>query len=307
MRTKLKKELCVALILGLLIGIIPSMQVFAGGRTPNDDWVRPYIVISTSSDDSTYIYSEEPLFKTGKVKGISYDKKKKVLTIKNYKNPKAELKFNSMGEDIKIKVVGKNTLGQIYAKGHKTGSVLTITGTGTLELNKDRSLSGSIYIDAEEEKGALIIDKQVTLKAYAGSFGCVFVDSTTVSNEKDVIRLKSKKKINNIEKQKFYHVVREPYWLHMTYEDGSDEWIAASAWVANKKEDDGDDSKYLAYQMQNGDWCVFKDIDVIFNGYPEAEFFINEHNGQDSLFNFSADGYRYGYLQKDDLIVKGKK
>lgn len=305
MKRRVKHDLCMIMILGLLLALIPDVQAFAVGRTPKDESYSPYICVYDSESNSyKYIYIEESSGKTEKVKGITYSKKTRTLTLNKYNCPNNILYFNSMGTDIKIKVIGTNSISSIIAFGYKNGIGLSFTGKGTLVINKESKQDYAILVNAEEREGIIAIDESVTIKAYAGAKGSIKIHDTNLSKQKNVIILKNRKALKKVETKKWDNYVNEAYWLYARYPDGTREWIPANAYVVTKP---NDDTKYLTYRMPDGDWFIFKDISVDFNGYPEADFVENVGDGQDTEYEQILNGNTYSYTYTKDFILKAKK
>ena len=139
-------------------------------------------------------------FKT--LKGMSYNKKSNTLTLKNVKAPTYTLSLRGMGTGFKIKLVGKNSLAGIeseYAtkynsKGEFAGqypSSLTITGTGSLELNKNKYNYAAISLSAYGTASKIVIDKKANLKLYAyGTSNVITASSTTQKKASAAVTIK---------------------------------------------------------------------------------------------------------------------
>ncbi len=65
-------------------------------------------------------------------KGMSYNKKTNTLTLSNFSGDYLDL--NEMGEDFKIKLVGKNKLLALTVWGNHYGGRVTFTGKGSLDI-----------------------------------------------------------------------------------------------------------------------------------------------------------------------------
>ena len=121
--------------------------------------------ISFSDDyDSFYIYDSGNITNNDS-KGVTYDLSSNTLTIKNF-NGNYELNISEMGEDFKINVVGNNDFTGIYVEGYSYKTNMTITGNGTLILNKEKTEDHPVPI-VSNNKSKLIFEDTVSLKLYA--------------------------------------------------------------------------------------------------------------------------------------------
>ncbi len=140
--------------------------------------------------DIGYVYpkefaSEYPL----NSKKITYDKKSNTLTLNGYKTENC-LVLNAMGDDFKIKLVGKNELGSIASYDSLWGGSVTLTGSGTLEVNKKKSYGSAVEIDVSgTQNGFFKAEKSVGLKLYAFSknYNSLVVSGTKQDDKSKVI------------------------------------------------------------------------------------------------------------------------
>ena len=145
-------------------------------------------------------------------RGMSYNKATNTLTLNGCDNPYGRLNAYGMGDDFKINVVGVNALAAIEisdgtdkydeAKGEwqrvHQGASLTIAGTGTLNVNKQKTLSyvpvqlSSEYYGADIENNVLKdnggdpikleVASTANFNVYSdGSCGCIWIGDTTLS------------------------------------------------------------------------------------------------------------------------------
>lgn len=156
--------------------IFPYTEVLAKNG-PNNANTSAAFIMADNSD--TYIYSHSGKNLT-KVKGLSYDKKTNTLTMKDYSGKYIET--NEMGDDFKIKVVGKCKLEYILVWGYGYGGGLTFTGTGTLNIsNNTKNYYGDgILLLCEGAKSQLKVQKGVTIniKVKQSNAQAVFVNAT---------------------------------------------------------------------------------------------------------------------------------
>lgn len=99
--------------------------------------------------------------------GISYDIDSNTLFLKNASADGLAFSANVMGDDFKINVSGICSIGRITVYGDGYGGNLTITGTGTLTVNKNKVYQSAITMSAEETAGKLTFSKDVKVNLYA--------------------------------------------------------------------------------------------------------------------------------------------
>ncbi len=118
---------------------------------------------------------------------VTYDKTSNTLTLNNYKSDDL-LVLNAMGDDFKIKLIGTNEVGSIATYDSLWGGSITLTGTGSLELNKNRTFHSGLNIDVSGTKyGFFKAEKTVGFKTYGYSskYPSMFLTGTsTAENEK---------------------------------------------------------------------------------------------------------------------------
>ena len=115
------------------------------------------------------------------VKGVTYDLETNTLTLDNFRRPDVYLSVTMMGDDFTIRVIGSCELKEIEISsvtyyGEKDeplqwGGSATITGTGTLTVNKEKSkdVLWGISLWAEGSDARLNISKTVSLNVYGDS------------------------------------------------------------------------------------------------------------------------------------------
>mgnify|MGYP004533636013 FL=1 len=141
----------------LVIALFTTMAgvtVFAANNGPYEEAGSPAFIIFYGENENVQIYTANKNIKTGTIKGVSYDRKTNTLTLNNVSKLYG-ISANMMGEDFKIAVKGTNSLMGIMVWGDGYGSNLTITGDGTLILNKDKKVDAAIDVRAELTKGLL--------------------------------------------------------------------------------------------------------------------------------------------------------
>ena len=109
--------------------------------------------------------------------GARYDYSSNTLYLNNFRGG-GGLNVNWMGNGFKIVVTGDCELDFLLSWGFMWGGSVTITGDGTLTVNKGLNSAAGILIRAENSESCLMIDKDVTVDAY-GKEAAVYIMDTT--------------------------------------------------------------------------------------------------------------------------------
>lgn len=159
------------------------------GFTRFGDWEAMYL----GSDKNT----------TAKFEKFKYNKKNNTLTLDNIgTDEEYYLEMYDMGDDFKINVKGKNSLGYIALYSDvKDRMNLTITGTGTLTVNPSGSYGAAIHGFADGKSNTKItIDNTVNLNLYGGENifenkkeKVIEITGAKSSKQSDVFRIGGKK------------------------------------------------------------------------------------------------------------------
>ena len=198
------------LLVTALFTTMAGVTTFAANNGPYEEAGSPAFITFYSEKENVQIYSANKNNKTGTIKGVSFDRKTNTLTLNNVSKLYG-ISANMMGEDFKIAVKGTNSLMGIMVWGDGYGSNLTITGDGTLILNKDKKVDAAIDVRAESTKGLLKIEKNVTLEMYAGKGNSVIQSiGTTNDNTKQAIQIEGKTSSNlNVKQVKEKYTINE--------------------------------------------------------------------------------------------------
>lgn len=166
MKKRIVKLLSGVMLAAMLVTSVPSATLFAANK-PNKAWAS-IDCTNMATDEWSQLWNvfDGDITKT---KGMSYDKAKNTLTLNNVKNPDLHIELCEMGDDFKIKVVGKNELQSINSEGGSHGGSIKITGTGTLTVNKNRKADNAIRVYGRVIKSNLKVDEGVVLNLYKGS------------------------------------------------------------------------------------------------------------------------------------------
>ncbi|MBP5303370.1 MAG: hypothetical protein J6Z00_00530 [Clostridia bacterium] len=202
----MKRVLVVLFSLAMMISMMSIVSLSAsaastkGPSGSGDDYVYYYDGESTSGTlYNGYGGNNTPL------SNVSYNKSTNTLTFNNANYPNIAWEINEMGTDFSINLIGKNSFKKIVIWGFGYGGSLRIKGTGSLELNKTKTVnSDALSLEAEDSPSTLVVDPTVTLSVFVGEpdgTSVTVYDTQTQKNmtlpaaKKDNIETKSKKKI----------------------------------------------------------------------------------------------------------------
>ena len=111
------------------------------------------------------------------VPGVTYDPATNTLTLDHYSGP--VLNVNLMGNGFTIRLIGDNYLDRLLVWGFYYGGSVTITGSGSLTVNRDLEFPVGIDLRAEFSQSCLMLDSGVRVEAY-GTEMAVVVQATAM-------------------------------------------------------------------------------------------------------------------------------
>ena len=155
---KQKILISICLVFAILTSVISPVMA-ENGPAEKDSFIC--FIDYAGDNDIKMIYSEGEIDNTV-MEGATYDKTTNTLTLDNVKT-RYVLWADFMGEDLNINLVGDNQIGGIGADSRQYNTYITITGNGSLIVNKDKYEQEAFYFLG----GKIIVDESVTLKAYA--------------------------------------------------------------------------------------------------------------------------------------------
>lgn len=109
--------------------------------------------------------------------GASYDASTNTLTLTDCTAD--ILDVNLMGNGFTIELVGDNSIDHLIVWGYYYGGSVTFTGTGTLTINRDRTNSAGLTMNAEWSPTAVFVDSGVDITIY-GADAAILICSTTM-------------------------------------------------------------------------------------------------------------------------------
>ncbi len=163
-----KKILAILLCAVMVMGILPVYAFAENGPSPIGEY-SPYICIGTIDDGFDcigMIYQYDTAYNDA-VPGVTYDISTNTLTLDNYRNEKACFEIVAMGDDFKLEVKGYCDVTRINVDSYNWGGSLTITGDGTLDINRERVNYGAICLGAFGTPSTLTFGENVKVNMYA--------------------------------------------------------------------------------------------------------------------------------------------
>ena len=153
--------------------VFPRLSnLIPGGGADASRQYQEYMQV-TYAGSVVYLYSLNRISVTSsdtelmnRYQGVSFDPDSNTLTLNHVQVPEASVIVNYMGNGFTIRLIGENELEHIETRGWGYGGSLTITGSGSLILNKEQTASSGIQIDAEFSETCLMIDSGVRLEVY---------------------------------------------------------------------------------------------------------------------------------------------
>ena len=185
---KMTKIASILLITVLFISVLGGVLKTNAANGPSDSY--SYVRIADYVD-----MQYKTLYMNGATDvvfaGASYDRSTNTLTITNLKRD-CGIEANEMGDDFKIKVVGENEIDNILVWGFGHGGSLTLTGNGTVTINKEGTYYNAINMEAEDTNSALTIDNTVNVNLYAlENQDLIKISYTRISDKTKAVVLKN--------------------------------------------------------------------------------------------------------------------
>ncbi len=156
----MKKVLSVLMATLMFLTLLMPLSVFAANGPYPTDWdnmteedleniesIASISLVDIETFDMRYVYPEfMAQMMPVTTKGISYDLKTNTLTLNNFKSDMM-LMVTDMGDDFKIKLVGYNEVGFIGSVALVWGSSITVTGSGVLVVNKNKTYPSAVNLE----------------------------------------------------------------------------------------------------------------------------------------------------------------
>ena len=303
------KVITLMLAMVLVVSLFPTSVMAASTKGPSDGFC--FIRIEKSETERIDIFFPQAAAagtKVEKVSGFSYDKKTNTLTIKNVKQPKWVLNVNEMGSDFKIKVVGTNELYGVTAWGFGYAGSVEFTGTGKLTLNKAKTRSEAITMNAEESKSILKIGKKVTLNAYAGkkTKTSVAIYDSTVKNASGSMIFSNGTSTKKVKTTKAPIEKTGQFAFQMDFGDAGVMEYSSSAIVLSKK---GSKKQYATLKSsETGKWMIYEVTTEVGaeTGLPFLKYLKDSADYEKDGYKATVTGYVYTHTYSGNLLLKSK-
>lgn len=172
----MKKITSLMLVALLALSIIP----FSVSAKSGPSGVSSYISLAEDGKNYKSIYNARNQ-DISTIQGVSYDQDTNTLTFNNYNQKQCRLECNEMGDNFKIKVVGKNSLQTISVWGFGYGGSLKFLGNGELTINQDKTADLGIALMAEDSDSTLSVSSETTVKVYSSKANAVQITNTTIN------------------------------------------------------------------------------------------------------------------------------
>ena len=224
----MKKVLSVLLATLMFLTLLMPLSVFAQNGPYPTDWenmteeelenvetVATISLVDIETFEMGYVYPEMMAeVMPVKTTGISYDLKTNTLTLNNFKSDMT-LMITDMGDDFKIKLVGYNEVGFIGAVALAWGSSVTITGSGVLVVNKNKTYPSAVAVDVSGTGyGFFKIEKNAAVKLIGNidtelgeAEPTIYVSGTKEADTSKVIMLNGDVNVTEASKKESYDVV----------------------------------------------------------------------------------------------------
>lgn len=279
-----------------------------------------YIYIGyTHIGDGLYLYKGSSGKATVSKGRFKYTKSNNTLTLNNIGNGEDYyLDIGDMGDNFKIKLVGKNSLGCIsIGSNAKDRMNLIITGTGSLRVNSEGSYGAAIHGYAYgKSNNKVTIDNTVNAKLYGGTNiftgrkeTVILVEGAKSSNKADVFRIGGKKtgstKVKRIKTKKGYNYYYGGYKLTISKSGSS---MPKSGASSEKKKAN------TPVSIKNKVQINLSETSFTYNGKarkPSFSIYMPKANATGLVMLQQGVDYTYSYKNNIEpgtasLIVKGK-
>lgn len=265
------KKLISIFLLVLVLLSFPSITAFAvnnGPSTYHETWgdtvyyqayLRAYAPDSKGvyfTEGSMYsIFTQNTVQKSGLSK-VSYDLATNTLTLNNTAGTpegKLDIVANMMGDDFKIKVIGNCEAAAITLWGCGYGANLTIIGSGTLTVNKNKDFDYGIFVYSEGTKPLITFGEAVKVNLY----GKIAASAILGTDNEDITKTYVFKNGQNT------NVIQSPY----TYEKNE------SVLAIEYTDSDWEKTENRAYRK--GDPTGIYTVSKCYRGEDETNIFYN--------------------------------
>ncbi len=310
MKKGISRLVSLFLAVALVVTLMPAVKAEAASNKGPTDYA--YVMVIDAEGNSTYLYDHDGNNEVEEVAGLSYNLSKNTLTLNKFKSSDCWIEANCMGSDFKIKLVGTNELAHIRVWGDAYGGSLTLTGKGSLTVNKKKNFENAILLKAEQSKSSFTVDKSVTLKAYAekSSGYSVYIDSSLYSKKSSAMVFKNSGSSSKKLSSKTYYANRWVYVdIEFSYNGSTYTWNTLTQIESYTKDGelyaihkDGTTGRYIVLKLG-------EDLEVTFDDYGNPIYYryCELVETRTNTKGYTKELYGYDFMYKGNLTLKPKK
>ncbi len=291
-----------------LIFLIPAHGAKAANGPAEGEGGYAYIGFADYENEIKYVYCAPHVGTAESVAGASYDKASNTLTLNEYSGTTFRIVTNMMGDDFKIRLIGKNHVQQLAVWGDGWGGCVEFVGDGSLYVNEKKLFMDAVILMPEYSKACIKTSGNAVLYCYAPNGGRPLRVSAAMTNRADEVVVG--KGSLSVDIEDAYHAAEKQVSVITQFSDfkttyavykkeGSEKKYAVSTGTLNDKEAyfiseilecDGLETSPFIYEIKS----VYGAFDAAKEGLTEtaetAEVYDVWQRGPQSLYKERATG-----------------
>jgi hypothetical protein len=291
-----------------LIFLIPAHGAKAANGPAEGEGGYAYIGFADYENEIKYVYCAPHVGTAESVAGASYDKASNTLTLNEYSGTTFRIVTNMMGDDFKIRLIGKNHVQQLAVWGDGWGGCVEFVGDGSLYVNEKKLFMDAVILMPEYSKACIKTSGNAVLYCYAPNGGRPLRVSAAMTNRADEVVVG--KGALSVDIEDAYHAAEKQVSVITQFSDfkttyavykkeGSEKKYAVSTGTLNDKEAyfiseilecDGLETSPFIYEIKS----VYGAFDAAKEGLTEtaetAEVYDVWQRGPQSLYKERATG-----------------
>ena len=166
-----------------LIFLIPAHGAKAANGPAEGEGGYAYIGFADYENEIKYVYCAPHVGTAESVAGASYDKASNTLTLNEYSGTTFRIVTNMMGDDFKIRLIGKNHVQQLAVWGDGWGGCVEFVGDGSLYVNEKKLFMDAVILMPEYSKACIKTSGNAVLYCYAPNGGRPLRVSAAMTNQ----------------------------------------------------------------------------------------------------------------------------
>ena len=170
-----------------LIFLIPAHGAKAANGPAEGEGGYAYIGFADYENEIKYVYCAPHVGTAESVAGASYDKASNTLTLNEYSGTTFRIVTNMMGDDFKIRLIGKNHVQQLAVWGDGWGGCVEFVGDGSLYVNEKKLFMDAVILMPEYSKACIKTSGNAVLYCYAPNGGRPLRVSAAMTNRADEV------------------------------------------------------------------------------------------------------------------------